>query len=106
MEQVNPYKSPEESGTSNEDAGGARKKRGLGYYDLAAVFFVIAMLILLLAPAASKHNEPLWTIVLSGGCCLFLAMLVAGIGFARQHRRRVLDSDPVDSTVDRSMSRR
>ena len=104
MKQVNPYKSPEES--ANENTGRAHRKRGLGYYDLAAVFFVIAMLILLLAPAASNHNEPLWMIVLSGGCCLLVAVLVAGIGFARQQGRRVLDPDPVESTVDRSLSGR
>jgi hypothetical protein len=51
---------------------------------------VMAMLILLLLPEAWNRGEPLWWIGLSGGCCLLLAVLFAGVGFARRRRQRFL----------------
>ena len=84
MKELNPYQSSEQSQTSKRTSVDARQKKGLGLYDLATLFFVVAALILLLAPAVLNKGVPFRWIVLLGGAPLVLGVFVAGIAFIRK----------------------
>ena len=84
MQELNPYESSEQSDKSKHISVGAKQKKGLGLYDLAALVFVVALLILLLTPAFANKGVLFGGIILSSGVLFVIGAFVAGIAFKRR----------------------